>query len=143
MKITIFRKLNKDRKEAIDRHIDSDKDTDILSKVMKRIMTLNDLKIDVELTHNIIRGQSVYEDDPDDDINYDNFTLKYSVPKCSNYIKSLQGMKLIFDNLLNEFTKQIDKDTIERENKEYSKMVRSLIRMLITPKQTNPSHFKM
>lgn len=52
-------------------------------------------------------------------------------PRNKDYVKLLQGMKLILESLLKENNKDIDR--VSHKNKEHERMIRSLIRMIITP----------
>ena len=52
-------------------------------------------------------------------------------PRSKDYVKLLQGMKLILESLIKENNKDIDR--VSYKNEEHERMIRNLIRMIITP----------
>jgi len=97
----------------------------------------------MEITHNILRNveqidlndtiEKVFNDD-----RITNLESTYILPRDKNYIKSLQGMSLIMEDFLKRrCSEDFDFEKIEKDNKEFGKLARNLIRITTTPIPSN------
>lgn len=87
--------------------IDFNRDTKVLSKYLRKIKAMQNVKIDVEITHNILRKiNTINFDDTIEkaftDKKIDTVDTSYASPRNKNYFDSLQGMRLILESLLNQ-----------------------------------------
>lgn len=79
----------------------------MLSKYLRKIKAMQNVKIDVEITHNILRKiNTINFDDTIEkaftDKKIDTLDTSYASPRNKNYFESLQGMRLILESLLNQ-----------------------------------------
>lgn len=103
---------------------------------------MKNLKIDAEFTYNILRNiKGLSFDDIFEKLNVpknaDIIENNYMSPRHKDYVKSLHGMKLILESLLLQKHKEPSNfESIEDDNREYSKLARNLIRIITTPLPT-------
>lgn len=98
--------MNEQRQNEVERILNIKNDNDMLDNFTRRIKAMPQLKIDAEITHNVLRNTQKFDVDESiekvfNDYNFTQVDHTYTSPKTKNYEKSLLGMKLIMESILN------------------------------------------
>ncbi|CAI2368501.1 unnamed protein product [Moneuplotes crassus] len=120
-------KTIEERKKECEKILNLDQDQKNMEDFIKSIKAMQSLRLEVEITHNMLRNISMEGDETEQ------IKETISSPHTRDYSNSLLGSKLIMESRLGSREK-FDSERLERDNKEYAKLARNLIRMICNPK---------